>query len=103
MSLLYTPLVNTVVGPDPHNRDLIAVTTQDCEPVLEQNKILRTMEQKSDWGRHRAQIPNNIINKWLNEEWARGNKSLRLFSTEWKELVWRKLQDPDWKYLKVDK
>lgn len=81
---------------------LTVYSVDDVEPVLEHNKLLRTMPQKSDWGRHVASIPNIISVKWLNEEWARGNP-IRFLSKEWDELVARKLNDPDWKYLRTDK
>lgn len=82
---------------------IIAHTIQDVEPILERNKELRSMPQKSDWGRHVASIPNVIITKWLNEEWERGNTQLRPFSKEFDELVTLKLRDPDWKFLRTDK
>lgn len=81
---------------------LIANTIQDVEPILERNKRLRTMEQRSDWGRHIASIPNVIITKWLNEAWACGNVDLRFGTKEFDELVARKLRDPDWAYLRTD-
>jgi hypothetical protein len=59
--------------------------------------------QKSDWGRHVATIPHVILVQWLNEEWARGNIGLRMFSPEFNALVKRKLEDPDWKYLRTDR
>ena len=40
-----------------------------------------------------------ILLKWLNEEHARGNTGLRLFTQEFDELVAKKLADPDWAYL----
>lgn len=88
----------------PHARDsLIHVhSMQDVEPILERNAMLRSLPQKSDWGRHVASIPNVILVQWLNEEWARGNVALRPFTREFDELVKRKLADPDWKYLRTD-
>ena len=59
-------------------------------------------QQRSDWGRHVATIPNVILVKWLNEEHARGNVGLRLFGREFDALVARKLRDPEWKELRVD-
>lgn len=82
---------------------VIAVTEQDVEPILERNKALRSMPQKSDWGRHVASIPNVILTKWLNEEWARGNTTIHLFGEEMDRLIAKKLQDPEWAYLRVDK
>lgn len=81
---------------------IIAVSEQDVEPILEQNKVLRAMEQKSDWGRHIASIPNVIITKWLNEAWSSGNTQLRPFTKEFDGIVAKKLRDPEWAYLRTD-
>lgn len=75
---------------------------QDCTPILDDNHELRREEQKSDWGRHVARIPNVILLKWLDEEHARGNP-VRMFSPEYNAVVERKLKDPEWAYLRVDK
>ena len=82
---------------------IVAETVQDVELILERNKSLRGVEQKSDWGRHIASIPNVILVKWLNEEYACGNVSLRIFSKEFDALIAKKLNDPDWKFLRVDR
>jgi hypothetical protein len=84
-----------------HTGTVIASTTQDVEPILERNKMLRGEPQRSDWGRHVASIPNVILVQWLNEEHARGNTQLRLFTREFDELIARKLADPDWAYLQT--
>jgi hypothetical protein len=83
-------------------RTIIRERVQDVEPILEHNALLRTMEQKSDWGRHIASIPNVIMERWFNEEYQRGNVSLRLYSKEMDEIVARKLKDPQWAYLRTD-
>jgi hypothetical protein len=83
-------------------RTIIRERVQDVEPILERNALLRTMEQKSDWGRHIASIPNVIMERWFNEEYERGNVSLRLYSKEMDEIVARKLKDPQWAYLRTD-
>lgn len=77
--------------------------SQDCEAILDWNKEARRDEQKSDWGRHVARIPNVIYVKWFNEEHAKGNTSLRMYSPEFDLIVQKKLQDPEWVYLRVDK
>jgi hypothetical protein len=82
-------------------RSIAVVSTDDVEPILEHNKLLRTLDQKSDWGRHIATIPNVILVKWLNEAWQRG-QNVRYLSPEWDELVARKLQDPEWSKLRTD-
>jgi hypothetical protein len=77
---------------------VIASATQDVEPILERNRQLSAQPQRGDL-RHLATIPNVILLKWLNEEHARGNAGLRLFTKEFDELVAKKLADPDWAYL----
>lgn len=84
-------------------KDLVVNRVQDVEPILERNKVLRGIAQPSDWGRHVATIPNVILERWFNEEWQRGNVSIRMFSPEFDAIVERKLQDPDWKWLRTDK
>ena len=82
---------------------VIASATQDVEPILERNQHQRAEQQRSDWARHVATIPNVILLKWLNEAHARGNTGLRMFTKEFDALVKRKLEDPDWKYLRTDR
>jgi hypothetical protein len=82
---------------------VIASATQDVEPILQRNARLRGERQRGDWGRHVATIPNVILLKWLNEAHARGNTGLRMFTKEFDALVARKLEDPDWKYLRTDR
>ena len=83
--------------------DRMAVeTSQDVGDILERNKRLRSEAQKSDWGRHVASIPNIVMTRWLNEAWAAGNTTIRLFGPEMDELVAKKLRDPEWAYLRTD-
>jgi hypothetical protein len=82
---------------------VIASATQDVEPILKRNQDLRGQPQRSDWSRHVATIPNVILLKWLNEEHACGNSELRMFTAEFDALVARKLEDPEWKYLRTDR
>ncbi|WP_315731656.1 MULTISPECIES: hypothetical protein [unclassified Bradyrhizobium] len=88
---------------DPNGQDLAIEHIQDVEPVLDWNKEARRDEQRSDWGRHVARIPNVIYVKWLDEEHAKGNTHLRMFTEEFDKIVQKKLQDPEWSYLRVDK
>ena len=76
---------------------------QDCEDIIERNKRLQTDPQQSDWGRHVATIPMVFIDKWLHEEWERGNVELTMGSKEFDAVIERKLQDPDYKWLRSDK
>jgi hypothetical protein len=82
--------------------DLVVHSRQDVESIIARNKALRGEPQKSDWGRHIATIPNNILLQWLQEEWARGNVNLKLFDAEFNRIVARKLNDHDWLFLRTD-
>jgi hypothetical protein len=83
-------------------RSIAVYSTDDVEPILEHNKLLRGMEQpNTDGFRHKASIPNILMVKWLNEEWQRGS-NVRYLSSEWDEIVARKLKDPEYAYLLVD-
>ena len=86
-----------------NDRSIVVHSKDDVEDVLEHNKKLKSITQRSDWGRHVASIPPVICVKWLNEEWQRGNTKLKFLSPEWDELVRDKLNDPDWYYLRTDK
>lgn len=94
--------METRIHLDSNGNNFTVETIQDVEPILEHNKMLRGLEQKSDWGRHVAEIPNVIMTRWLNEEWERGNVTIRLFGPEMDALVDRKLKDPEWAYLRTD-
>jgi hypothetical protein len=95
--------VNTKIHLDPNGHDLTIERSQDVEDILARNKAFRAHEQTSEWGRHIASIPCVILEKWLNEEAARGNATIRWGSREFDALVARKLRDPDWAYLRTDK
>lgn len=95
-------LLETELHVDRSERTLTINRAQDVEPIIDLNKYLQTLQQKSDWGRHVARIPNIFYEKWLREEWDRGNTHLRPFTVEFDELVDRKLKDPDWKFLRTD-
>jgi hypothetical protein len=75
---------------------------QDVEPILEHNKTLRTLEQRSDWGRHVASVPNVVLEKWLTEEWERGNIHMQFGTEEFYGMVERKLQDPEYRAFRTD-
>ena len=88
---------------DTNGEDLAVEHIQDVEPILNWNREARREEQNSDWGRHIARIPNVIYVKWFDEEHAKGNTSLRMFTKEFDEIVHSKLEDPEWAYLRVDR
>lgn len=96
-------MILTRVHSDVSERKLTFERVQDVEAIIENNKRLQSEPQKSDWGRHVASIPNVILEHWLNEEYERGNTTLKLFRPEMDALVDRKLRDPDWRWLRTDK
>lgn len=84
--------------------DLHIQRTQDCQPILDRNAQLRGERQtRAGTWRHTASIPCVILERWLNEELERGNTTIKLFGPEMDALVKRKLDDPDWRWLRVDK
>ena len=99
----WASVMRTDIVLDRSEQKIVVHSIQDVEPILERNKMLRSIEQRSDWGRHIASIPNVILVRWLNEEYARGNMGLRIFSKEFDALVAKKLNDPNWKFLRVDR
>lgn len=82
--------------------NLTVENVQDVGDILDNNARLRATPQKSDWGRHVASIPNVIMTRWLNEAFAEGNTTIKLFGPEMDALVERKLKDPEWAYLRTD-
>ena len=95
-------LLDTELHVDASEKTLTLNRVQDVEPILDLNKYLQTVKQQSDWGRHVATVPNIFLEKWLREEWDRGNINLRIFTPEFDQLIERKIKDPDWKFLRVD-
>ncbi len=97
-------MIETRFHLDSNGTDITVERVQDVEPILEHNRVLRGLSQKSDWGRHKASIPNVIYEKWFNEYNAgRVPPDMNMFGPEFGSFVNRKLNDPDWAYLRVDK
>jgi hypothetical protein len=88
---------------DHGERTLTFVNVQDVEPILDLNKAQRSERQTSDWGRHIARIPNSILLQWFYEEQRKGNVTLQMYTDEFDRIIDRKLQDPDYAYLRTDK
>lgn len=96
-------MIDARVHLDPNGKDLTIAHVQDVEDILGWNKEARTREQRSDWGRHKARIPNVIYVRWLNDEYRKGNTNLRLFTYEFDQIVNKHLDNPDWFHLRVDR
>ena len=85
----------------PDIKSIAVVSEDDVEPMLDHNKMLQTMEQtRTDGFKHYASIPNIVMVMWLNEAWNSGH-NVRYLSSEWDEIVARKLADPEWAHLLV--
>lgn len=93
--------VRTRVVVDASEKKFTFHRVQDVEDILERNKALQNMPQRAETFHHVASVPNVFLEKWLNEEYARGNVNLRLFTPEFDQLVFRKLRDPDWAWLRT--
>jgi hypothetical protein len=90
--------VSTDVHLDRSENTFTFQRVQDVESILENNKRLQSEQQKSDWGRHIASIPNVFLEKWINED---GVNYLALPKDEFARLIKRKLRDPDYAWLRT--
>ena len=63
--------IATQLHVDAGERSFTINRVQDVQDIIDRNKYLQTVDQKSDWGRHFATIPNIFLEKWLREEWDR--------------------------------
>ena len=88
------------VNLDRDGKTLTVERVQDVEDILAHNKLLQSLPQTSDWGRHIATIPNVIIERWMKED---GVNVLGLSSEDFGEFIRRKLNDPDWRHLRTDR
>jgi hypothetical protein len=78
---------------DASERLIVAQRIQDVEDILEHNKYLADQKQTfaGTW-HHIGEIPNVIIEKWLNED---GIMLASLVGDDFGKWVKRKLRDPD--------
>ncbi len=83
---------------DLQDGDLVVRSFQDVEDIIARNKRLQNEPQKSDWGRHVATIPNNILLQWMLEE---GVPVFGMPAHEWDKFLKKKLRDPDWRDLRT--
>lgn len=85
----------------PNNDGLILIEyEQDVEPALEWARQLRNLDDRG-YGtasrelRRVAFVPNIVITKWLAEE------GLNIFDPDHEARYRKKLNDPDWAYLRT--
>lgn len=86
---------------DATSRTFAFERVQDVEPILDRNKALATERQDADAFHHIGDIPNVILERWLNEEYARGNVGLTLGSQEFLRLCVSKLRSSEWQWLRA--
>jgi len=73
----------------------------ELQAIRDDNLRMQNGEKQVGNYRMTSQIPLIFIEKWLNEEWMRGNVGLKLCDEEFDKIIFRKLQDPDWKFLRT--
>ena len=79
----------------------IIETVQDVEPILEANKAMQTDGDGYTPSRdlkHIASIPLVVVEKWMNDD---GVNFLSLGRQEKRAYLRKKLNDPEWAYLKT--
>ena len=91
-------------GFDHETKSLIIGQWQDVEDIIEENKRLSNLPKpKLDWGRHEATIPYNLLFKWWLEDTNGNNRDYPIMGMRYfNEFVAKRLNDPEWKYLRVD-
>ena len=95
-------MIRTIFHPSSDEKTFTIERVQDVENIIERNKALQSAPQRRAASFHHiGSIPNLIIEKWLNEERARGNVGIKLFGEEFDRMVERKLRDPDWMWLRT--
>lgn len=88
----------TRVHRDKADRTITFERLQDVEPILDANKALQGERQRGDF-RHIGSVPNVLIERWMNEE---GAPVLSMGSREFAQFIKRKLDDPQYAYLRTD-
>lgn len=96
----YDPLTREAVWFEMHDGIATLHQTQDASHIIEANKMMANEPEysrrgmKMDWW-HYARIPNIVAYKWLKED------GIDIFDRSHKQKVFAKLNDPEWKHLKV--
>jgi hypothetical protein len=83
---------------DAAERKFVFERWQDCEPIVENNKAFQNAGKQTGDFRLVASIPNVVLEKWINED---GVNYLALPKGEFERLIRRKINDPDWAWLRA--
>lgn len=79
--------------------NIIVKREQDVEPIIEANKAIQNLPQKrAGTFRHVGCVPNIILEQWMRDE---GVDLLRMNKHEFGKFIKRKLNDPDYLFLKT--
>lgn len=89
--------VQTRVSVNSSERLIVVERLQDVEDIIERNKQLQGEEQTGDM-RLIASIPAIIIERWMKED---GVNYLALPNDEFARLIKRKINDPDYRWLRI--
>lgn len=96
----FDPLTKEAVYFEMKDNEILLHHEQDMTGIIEANKMMANDNDysrsgiKRDWW-HYARIPNNVAFKWLKED------GISIFKKEDRKRVFDKLNDPEYKYLKV--
>jgi hypothetical protein len=81
------------------------VETQDVEPILNVNKYNQNSGHdgysKDRTLRHFAEVPFNIIHKWMKEDQLPVHHYFKMPKDEKTKYIQKKMKDPDWQYLRA--
>lgn len=92
-------LVSTIIHSDASEGTVTFQRVQDVEAILENNKRLQNEAQgRAETFHHVGTIPNIILERWMKED---GVNYLALSGEEFGKLVFKKLRDPDWAWLRT--
>lgn len=72
---------------------------QDVQEIHDRNMRNRADPIRHDWGRPAYEIPVIVELQWFYEE-NRRDPTFEMKGERWRQLVRRKLADPEWKYLR---
>ena len=93
--------VTTTFHYDPDGDKTIIETSQDVEPILEQNRRAQSLNDGYSPSRELkrvASIPLVVVQKWMQDD---GVNFLALGKQEKRAYLRRKLNDPEWQYLRT--
>ena len=97
--------VITTVSTDAGTGDTIIATHQDVQPIIDAN-IAGQNSGHDGYNRdrnmrHFAEVPHNIVHQWMMDDQLPPSYYFRMGRAEKEAYVRRKMNDPDWAYLRA--